>query len=50
MEGPFKTNFFNNEVQRVLYKLVLVTYPLKIILGGFTALQIYSKKIVPITT
>ena len=29
MEGPFKTNFFClNEVHRVLYKLVLVTYPL----------------------
>ena len=27
MEGPFKKNiFFQNEVQRVLYKLVLVTY------------------------
>ena len=28
MEGPFKTNLFQNEVQKVLYKLVLVTYPL----------------------
>ena len=48
-----------NEVQRVLYKLVLVTYPLDriIILGGFTALQtagLFKKekkrKCVPITT
>ena len=38
MEDPFKTNFFQNELQTVLQKLVLVT-DLLIILAGFTALQ-----------
>ena len=28
MEGPFRQTFFQNKVQRVIYKLVLVTYPL----------------------